>query len=147
MTTNDLQYSFDYFVNSSIVPQYDIDFYNSFNYNTNTTLKTDFMTIIFITLNYQSVPDFITYMYPYVFLFTIDIIIPLLDWCFLYNYANYFKYVINNAINCTNKDIYEILNAGFLRNPFEQKRHMFQLVDYIMILKKYNYSNKLEYYY
>ncbi len=55
MTNYELMNSFDYFVNTSIIPN-DVGFYDSFNKNTNTTLKSDFIIVIFSTINEYILP-------------------------------------------------------------------------------------------
>ena len=148
MTNYELMNSFDYFVNTSIIPN-DVSFYDSFNKNTNTTLKTDFMIVIFSTLNEYLLPSFLNNIHPFIFMFTDSVLIyNLLEWCFYYNHPNYFKYIINNIYNLNNEDILKILNnynGGFIR-PYSQTTYlMYQLGQYINILKRYNFTKKFDY--
>jgi hypothetical protein len=74
------------------------------------------------------------------------LIASLLDWRFNYNHPNYFKYIINNIYNLDNEDITKLLNSfnGYI--PYSQANYlMYQLTKYITILKKNNYSKKLNY--
>ncbi len=149
MTDFELQQSFDYFVNTSIIPN-DIYFYDSFNYNTNATLKSDFMIVIFSTINEYILPSFLNNIQPYIFMFNDKILYNLLFWCIYNNHPNYLKYVINNIYNTSYNDIYNILlnvASGSTRPMFyiERSGKMNGLINYILLLKKYNYSKKLEY--
>jgi hypothetical protein len=147
MTNLELQNSFDYFINTSRIP-YDIEFFDSFNKNTNISLKTDFMIVIFSSFNDNLIPDFLNYFSPYIFMFTdLSLIYNLLNWCFNFNHPNYFKYILNNIYNVSNEDIMNLLLKNF--NGFVLHSQitylMYQFIQYIIILKKYNYSNKLNY--
>ena len=132
--------------NTSIIPN-DISFYDSFNKNTNTTLKTDFMIVIFSTLNEYLLPSFLNNALPYVFMFTdLSLISFLLDWCFNHNHPNYFKYIINNIYNINNEDFLNILKDYMGYSVYSQATVMMnQLCQYIRILKKYNFSKKFDY--
>ena len=133
MTNYELMNSFDYFVNTSIIPN-DVSFYDSFNKNTNTTLKTDFMIVIFSTLNEYLLPSFLNNIHPFIFMFTDSVLIyNLLNWCFDYNHPNYFKYIINNY------------NGGLIRTYSQTTYLMYQLGQYINILKRYNFTKKFNY--
>ena len=149
MTDFELQKSFDYFVNTSNIPN-DIAFYDSFNYNTNTTLKSDFIIVLFSTINEYILPSFLNNIQPYVFMFNDKILYSLLFWCIYNEHRNYLKYVINNIYNTSNYDIINILlnvAGGSTRPMFyiERSSQMFDLINYILLLKKYDYSKKLEY--
>ncbi len=149
MTDYELMKSFDYFVNNSRIPN-DVSFYDSFNYNTNTTLKTDFMIVIFSTFNDNLIPAFFNNYEPYIFMFNYYILYELLYWCIYNDHPNYLKYVINNLYNTTNSEVYNVLEnvAGGSTRPMfyiERSGTMSTLINYILVLKKYNYSRKLEY--
>ncbi len=149
MTDFELQKSFDYFVNTSTIPN-DVAFYDSFNYNTNTTLKSDFIIVLFSTINEYFFPSFLNNIQPYVFMFDYKILYSLFFWCIYNEHPNYLKYVINNIYNTSSDDIINVLinvAGGSTRPMFyiERSATMNNLINYILLLKKYNYSNKLEY--
>jgi hypothetical protein len=99
MTDFELHKSFDYFVNTSTIPN-DVAFFDSFNKNTNMTLKIDFMIVIFSTFNDNYIPAFLNNLHPFVFMFTDYLLLAnLLTWCCTFNHPNYLKYIINNLYN------------------------------------------------
>ncbi len=142
MTDFELHKSFDYFVNTSNIPN-DVAFFDSFNKNTNVTLKVDFMIVIFSTFNDNYIPAFLNNLHPFVFMFTDYIlVVNLLSWCCNFNHPNYLKYIINNLYNFNYSELLQLkINEGFC----SVRSYIGELFNYILTLKKYNYSKKLEY--
>ncbi len=145
MTDFELLKSFEYFVNSSIIPS-DVAFYDSFNKNTNNTLKMDFMIVIFSTLNDNLIPGFLNNLHPFIFMFTdIRLVASLLNWCCVYNHSNYLKYIINNLYNIKYSELLQYnMESGC---SYNYNTIMQELFNYILLIKKYNFSKKLEYIY
>lgn len=147
MTDKELLKALNFVVTHSFIPD-DPSFFETFNYNTNQTLKTDFMEYIF-----SNIPDNTNNMFDLSvknnLSFRFDdftIIYQLLTWCVYQNAYNYFRYIINNkSINLINTtlpyQIYEVLrsysnnNGGNLLTSITEAR----------ILDKYNIKNKLKY--
>jgi hypothetical protein len=147
MTDFELHKSFEHFVNTSIIPN-DVAFYDSFNKNTNNTLKMDFMIVIFSTFNDNLIPAFLNNLHPFVFMFTdYQLVASLLNWCCVYNHSNYLKYIINNLYNIKYSDFLEFRSQGECPTNFNTNTIITELFNYILILKKYNFSKKLEYIY